>query len=164
MKTFAELVDKCFKPDKPYSLDYLSERVRGLSSTEVFNSKYIYSKEMLSGEFYGKEIDRSVVNLCKLILGYPERFVLVEERRVPKERLINEKVYVLDSLTIKDSETGQQFVVRHQEISQPICFTEDEAKLLSYAVSEWYIASEGIINKTKAENRLKLLKLYGDKE
>lgn len=143
MKTFEEIVDRCFKPRKPDKL-YLPHRT--ICSDEAFSKTkdfidvlYGYS-ECLSKLHYGKDINEPVIKICERILNKPERLHLVDTKiKYSKDYdgwVFVERAYI-SKFVVQDKDTNQKFVVENGTLKIPTCLTDDENRLLAATLREW---------------------------
>lgn len=150
MKTFEQIVDACFKPEKPDGTKRdIFHNIRLLSSKEMLYELETYSS-YISKPFYGADINEPVVTICKRILTKPERFSLVCVKH-------DEYVHIPEKLVVVCRDTGQRFVVIWDKITNLSFLTDDENKLLYEVFHEWYEAMKVVEHekKIKREQRRK---------
>lgn len=169
MKTFEQVVDKCLKPAKVY-LDYMDQcqkilaiqnntkGVVNLVASKYIEKKYIYSKNLMSGDFYGKDINEPVVKICKRILNNLNRFQLdVYKEGISKD--CNNGVWVgrpyVSKFVVVDRDTNQKFVVENNILKIPTCLTDDENRILVAVLKEWYTNRQTIEKDKKVKREQK---------
>ena len=185
MKSFEQIVDKCFKPIKVH-LNFMDQREKDLAvqsntkgvvnliASKYIEKKYNYSKELMSGGFFhGKDINEPVVKICRRILDSPERFYLVStETKYSKDYdgwMYVNRAYIA-KFVVQDRDTNQKFVVETGILKLPTCLTNDESRLLAATLREWYANRKDIEcekklkreQKRKDKFRQELTDLYKD--
>lgn len=185
MKTFEQIVDMCLKPAKVH-LDYMdqcekilaiqnnTQGVVNLIASKYIEKKYIYSKILMSGNLYGREINEPVIKICKRILNKPNRFHLVIDKIGTSEDHDNNGFWTKRTYTkgfiLRDRDTNQQFIIEYNTLKFPTCLTDDENRLLAATLREWYTNRKDIEcekklkreQKRKDKFRQELTDLYKD--
>ncbi|AGH31994.1 hypothetical protein VPIG_00137 [Vibrio phage PWH3a-P1] len=169
MKTFEQIVDECFKPNKVVLL-YTDERDRDLAlrtgtksvvnliAKQYIYKKYIYSSKVMSGDFYGKDINEPVIKICKRILDKHERFSLIHDYQYESVNTHNGVLCTestLQGFSIMDKDTNKKFVVSWGRVKNLSFLTEDENQLLAKVLREWYDFRKGLEHEKKLKREQK---------